>query len=72
MASISADAVEGYTAITSLIERLMTETNTLAKYQKHTVRHNAALSQLTKSFNQAQARLEKVAAVKCGSELLNQ
>ncbi|KAJ8412491.1 hypothetical protein AAFF_G00128270 [Aldrovandia affinis] len=71
MNSMSERTRVGYKAIAELMGKLIEETNKLEEYQKKMTEHNHALCNLNKSFNQAQDRLERVAAAKCGSGLLN-
>ncbi|KAJ8342583.1 hypothetical protein SKAU_G00325110 [Synaphobranchus kaupii] len=61
----------GYKEIAELLGKLTEETSKLEVHQKKISEHNHALGNLNRSFNQAQTRLERVAAAKCGDGLLN-
>ncbi|KAL4608559.1 hypothetical protein GN956_G24737 [Arapaima gigas] len=72
MAAMSEETRVGYKAVAELLEKLTDEARKLEENQEKLVKHNHTLSTLNKSFNQVQSRLEKVAAVKWSSHLLNQ
>ncbi|KAJ8275569.1 hypothetical protein COCON_G00073210 [Conger conger] len=61
----------GYKEIAELLGKLTEETSKLEVHHTKMSEHNHALGNLNRSFNQAQTRLERVAASKCGSGLLN-
>ncbi|GCB70075.1 hypothetical protein scyTo_0008497 [Scyliorhinus torazame] len=66
------ESAKEYERMKGNIEKLTGESSQLAMYQKKMVEHNAVLTRLSQNFNQVQSRLERVAAVKPGSTLLNQ
>ncbi|CAM4371032.1 unnamed protein product [Lepidochelys olivacea] len=59
------------------LEKLTKEADSLAEHQKLMKKHDIALTQLNKSFDQrvdpvVQSRLERIAAVKPSNEFLSQ
>ncbi|TFK06199.1 glucose-induced degradation protein 8-like protein [Platysternon megacephalum] len=67
---LASDAAYGRMA--AALEKLTKEADSLVEHQKLMKKHDVALTQLNKSFDQVQSRLERIAAVKPSNEFLSQ
>ncbi|KAH1186579.1 hypothetical protein KIL84_019328 [Mauremys mutica] len=61
-----------YGRLAAALEKLTKEAESLSEYQKLMKKHDTALTQLNKSFDEVQSRLERIAAVKPSNEVLSQ